>query len=65
MNKRVLSDVVKDTKVFKIEQGSVVILNDLNVLQKDTQSILAIYSFFFFFSESIPPNYKKVNLLPS
>lgn len=48
MNKRMLSDVVKDTKVFKIEQGSVVILNDLNVLQKDTQSILAIYSFFFF-----------------
>lgn len=41
MSKTLLSDV-KDTKVNKITlEVLTVILNDLNILQKDTQNILA------------------------
>lgn len=60
MSKIILSEV-KDTKVSEIElEVLAVILNDLNVLQKDARNILAIYSF----SESRPPNHKEGNLLP-
>ena len=60
MSKTLLSDV-KDTRVSKIGlEVLAVILNDLNVLQKEAWNILESYSF----SESRPVNHKKGKPLP-